>query len=306
MSQRVFEMPARLTAQPPEPRILAQCSTAEGVAMQLRSDPAGVLSVPELTSVLVAVHVGPAAKISCRRAGTSHTGSAVHGDIDIIPAGTPARWEMHDANDTALLMSLPIPVMDATANECGFNAQRVEIKNRFQIRDAQLENIGWAIKSEMELGSPSGRLYMDSLAVSVASRLVSAHSSITPRTERRGGLDGRTLKQTLEYIEEHLAEDSNALSLATIAAIAGLSASHFRALFRDSVGMAVHQYVIQRRIERAKSLLMQRRHTIAEVALATGFTHQSHLSRHLQRASGLSPARMRRILAEHTLPCFDQ
>src|SRR5579871_2570346 len=88
MSQRVFEMPARLTAQSLEPRILAQCSTAEGVAMQLRSDPAGVLRVPELTSVLVAVHVGPAAKISCRRAGTSHTGSAVHGDIDIIPAGT--------------------------------------------------------------------------------------------------------------------------------------------------------------------------------------------------------------------------
>jgi AraC family transcriptional regulator len=280
--------------------------TAEGVGLQLRRDPSGVLHVPELSSVLIAVHVGPAARISCRRAGSCHTGSAVHGDIDIVPAGTPARWEMHDKKDTSLLMSLPLPMMDAIAEECGFNPQRVEIKNRFQIRDAQLENIGWAIKSEMELGSPSGRLYMDSLAASAASRLVAAHSSVSPRTERRGGLDGRRLKQTLEYIEEHLASDANDLSLAQIAAITGLSASHFRTLFRDSVGIAVHQYVIQRRIERAKSLLMQRRHTIAEIALATGFTHQSHLSRHLQRASGLSPAQMRRVLAEHSMPHLNQ
>jgi AraC family transcriptional regulator len=299
MSQQVFEVPARSPAdQPPEPRIFAHCSTAEGVAMQLRSDPAGVLSVPELTTVLVAVHIGPAAKISCRRANTSHTGSAVHGDIDIIPAGTPARWEMHDKNDTALLISLPLPMMDAVAGECGFNPQRVEIRNRFQVRDAQLENIAWAIKSEMELGSPSGRLYMDSLAISVGSRLISAHSSVAAPTHRRGGLDGRTLKLTLEYIEEHLAED---LSLPRIATVAGLSASHFRTLFRDSVGTAVHQYVIQRRVERAKSLLMQGSHSIAEIALATGFTHQSHLSRHLQRASGLSPMQMRRIFAEHSV-----
>ncbi|HEY6376765.1 MAG TPA: AraC family transcriptional regulator, partial [Edaphobacter sp.] len=176
--------------------------------------------------------------------------------------------------------------------------QRVEIRNRFQVRDVQLENIAWAIKSEMELGSPSGRLYMDSLAISVGSRLISAHSSVAAPTQRRGGLDGRTLKQTLEYIEEHLAED---LSLARIAAVAGLSASHFRTLFRHSVGTAVHQYVIQRRVERAKSLLMQGGPSIAEIALATGFTHQSHLSRHLQRASGLSPKQMRRIFTEHSI-----
>jgi AraC family transcriptional regulator len=295
-------MPGRLTTQPPELLILAHCRTADGVGMQLRSDPAGILSVPELTSVLVSVHIGPAARISCRRAATSHTGSAVHGDIDIIPAGTPSRWEMHDENDTALLMSLPVPMMDAIAEECGFNPQSVEIRNRFQVRDAQLENIGWAIKSEMELGSPSGSLYMDSLAISVASRLISAHSSVSARTERRGGLDGRRLKQTLEYIEEHLAED---LSLARIAAVVGLSPSHFRTLFRDSVGTAVHQYVIQRRVERAKSLLMRNSHSVAEIALATGFTHQSHLSRHLQRASGFSPAQMRRILSEHATPRLD-
>src|ERR1700724_2799970 len=76
------------------PSIFAYGQTADGLALQLRSDPAGVLDVPELQSVLVAIHVGAAAKISCRRGGESHTGSAVHGDIDIIPARIDARWEI--------------------------------------------------------------------------------------------------------------------------------------------------------------------------------------------------------------------
>ena len=140
------------------PQVLAYGRTPHGMALQLRSDPAGVLEVPELQSVLISIHVGPAAKISCRRGGESHSGSAVHGDIDIVPAYTAARWEMHDPNDRALILSLPTTLMEAVAEENGFDLRRVEIRNRFQIRDTQLENICWALKTEMESSYPSGRL----------------------------------------------------------------------------------------------------------------------------------------------------
>jgi AraC family transcriptional regulator len=240
--------------------------------------------------------VGAAAKVSCRRGAESHTGSAVHGDIDIIPALTASRWELHDQNDTALIISLPPSLLDTVAEEQGYDSRRVEIRNRFQIRDAQLENICWALKAEMEASYPSGRLYTDSLAVSVASRLVSTHSSIAnPRPAQNGGLGGRRLKQALAYIEDHLSED---LSLSSIAAITGISASHFKTLFRESAGVPVHQYVIQRRIERAKDLLMQDKLSIAEIALATGFSHQSHLARHMRRSVGLSPRAMKRLFAD--------
>jgi AraC family transcriptional regulator len=278
------------------PSIFAYGATADGLALQLRSDPAGVLDVPELQNVLVAIHVGAAARISCRRGGESHTGSAVHGDIDIVPARMDARWEIHDQNDTALILALPPSLLDTVAEEQGFDSRRVEIRNRFQIRDAQLENICWALKAEMEANYPSGRLYTDSLAVSVASRLVSTHSSIArPRAAQSGGLGGRRLKQTLAYIEDHLSED---LSLSRVASITGISASHFKTLFRESAGVPVHQYVIQRRVERAKDLLMQDKLSIAEIALATGFSHQSHLARHMRRYVGLSPRAMKRLFAD--------
>jgi AraC family transcriptional regulator len=278
------------------PRIFAFGETADGLALQLRSDPAGVLNVPELQRVLVAIHVGAAARISCRRGGECHTGSAVHGDIDIVPARIDARWEIHDQNDTALILSLLPSLLDTVAEEQGFDSRRVEIRNRFQIRDAQLENICWALKAEMEANYPSGRLYTDSLAVSVASRLVTTHSSIAqPRAAQNGGLGGRRLKQTLAYIEDNLSED---LSLARIAAITGISGSHFKTLFRESAGVPVHQYVVQRRIERAKDLLMQDKLSLAEIALATGFSHQSHLARHMRRSVGLSPRAMKLLFAD--------
>ena len=278
------------------PWIIPYGATTEGLSLQLRSDPAGVLEVPELQSVLVAIHVGAAAKVSCRRGGESHTGSAVHGDIDIIPALTDARWEIHDQNDTALILGLPPSLLNLVAEEQGFDARRVEIRNRFQIRDAQLENICWALKAEMQSNYPSGRLYTDSLAISVASRLVSTHSSMAQRAiAKNGGLGGRRLKQALAYIEDHLSDD---LSLSRIASATGVSASHFKTLFRESSGVPIHQYVIQRRIERAKDLLMQGKLSIAEIALATGFSHQSHLARHMRRSVGLSPRAMKQLFAE--------
>ncbi len=277
------------------PQVLAYGRTDDGLALQLRSDPAGVLEVPELQQVLVSIHVGQAAKISCHRGGESHSGSAVHGDIDIVPAFTPARWEMHDTNDTALILGLPASLMNRVAEENGFDSRHLEIRNRFQIRDAQLENICWALKTEMESNYPSGRLYIDSLAVSVASRLVSSHSSIARRsTGLNRGLDGRRLKQALAYVEDHLSED---ISLSQLASLAGISASHFKALFRQSTGVPLHQYVIQRRLDRAKDLLMAGKLSITEIALASGFSHQSHLARHLRRSSGLSPSVMKRLFA---------
>src|SRR3984885_14087713 len=174
------------------PRIFPFGETSDGLALQLRSDPAGVLEVPEMQRVLVAIHVGAAAKISCRRGGQNHTGSAVHGDIDIIPALTPSRWEIHDQNDTALILALQPLLLDTVAEKHGFDSRRVEIRNRFQIRDTQLENICWALKAEMEANYPSGRLYTDSLAVSVASRLISPYSSVSQRpAAQNGGLGGR-------------------------------------------------------------------------------------------------------------------
>src|SRR5438309_1311156 len=109
----------------------------------LRSDEAGVMDVPGLPHAYVAIHAGPSVHVACRRGGYRHAGRAVYGDIDIIPAGTPSLWEMK-GKDTALLMRLSPALLRAAAQELGADPERVEIRNRFQMRDEAIENIGWA------------------------------------------------------------------------------------------------------------------------------------------------------------------
>ena len=262
-------------------------SVAEsGFRLSVRSDPAGKIEVPGVPDVYISIHLGPSVEMICRRGGSYHKGVAVHGDIDIIPAGTRGIWEL-TARDKALLIGLSPQLMNRAAEESNIDPQHVEIRNRFHVRDPQLENIAWALKAEMESGYPCGRPYLESLAYAVAVRLVHSHSSLpTEAPTVNGRLSGRKLKDVLSYIEENLGED---ISLVDIALVAGLSVSHFKKMFRDSVGIPVHQYLIRRRVERAKELLVRGELSISQIAFDTGFAHQSHLARHMRRLLGTTP-----------------
>jgi AraC family transcriptional regulator len=268
----------------PSPQILAHRVSAQGVAFQLRKYSRGVVEAPGRDNTLISIHIGPAAKLACRRAGRWFRGKAVHGDIDIIPANTPAHWEMLDENDTDLLLSLPQALLDSTVVDTGYP---VELRNRHQIRDSELEILCWAIQREMQAIYPSGRLYLDGLVLAVASRLVTRHSSVGNAPEAPNGvLSGHRLKQVLAFIEDQLAED---LSLDQVASVAGLSPSHTRTLFRRAIGVPLHQFIIQRRVELGRSLLLHSSLSIAEIAQTAGFAHQSHMARHMRRILGVTP-----------------
>ena len=73
---------------------------------------------------------------------------------------------------------------------------------------------------------------------------------------------------------------------------AGIGLSQFKSLFKQSVGLAPHQYLLRRRVERARELLERERLPIAEAAAATGFAHQSHLARNMRRLIGVTPRQL--------------
>jgi AraC family transcriptional regulator len=208
------------------------------VTLRLLSDPAGVIEVPAVPRVFLAIHVGRSVTMSCYRGGQSHRGMYVHGDIDIVPAGTPSIWAPEQP-DTALIVSLQPDLLNGTV-----------IRNRFQIRDPQIEHIGWALKAEMEAGYPAGAAFTHSLAQALATALVQRHSAVAttaarPARKVAAPLPGYTLRQALSYIEENLAGN---LPLAEMAGLCAMSVSHFKQMFRRTTGVPVHRYIIQRRV----------------------------------------------------------
>lgn len=254
--------------------------------MRLRTDPRGVVQIPARPNPTIAIHVGRSVYVSCSRGALKHRGLCVHGYSDIISPGTPSRWELNDA-DTVLLLSVGQRLLKNVAEETGRASREIEILNRFQTRDTQIEHIGWALKAEMEADYPNGRLYLESLAQALAVHLLNRHSSQAREiAQPKGGISGHRLKQVLSYIEDNLGQD---LSLENVAAVAGLSASYFKTAFRTSVGRPVHQYVIQRRVEQARTMLAQGDASISQVAAATGFAQRSHLAYHMRRLLGVTP-----------------
>lgn len=261
--------------------------------LSVLSDEPGIVELPSLRNTIVSIHIGPSVQVACRRGGSSFRGTAVHGDIEIIPAYTPGTWEIKQ-RDNCFALSISPELLNLAIEEIDLEPGRIEIRNHFQVRDLQLEHIGWALKAEMEAGYPCGRLYLDSLAMSAVARLVRCHSSLPVEPANQiGRLSGRRLKDVLAHIEDNLSQD---LSLTDIAAVAGLSVSHFKNLFRESVGLPAHQYLIRRRVERAKSLLAEGKMSISQIAFETGFAHQSHLARHMRRLLGVSPKALRDTL----------
>jgi len=99
------------------------------------------------------------------------------------------------------------------------------------------------------------------------------------------------LNRATAHINEHLEGD---LSLAHLANVAGLSVSHFKMMFRRSVGMPVHQFVIRRRVQEAARLLSGGQGSISGVALQAGFANQSHMARCMRRVLGTTPAALLR------------
>ncbi|WP_437841419.1 helix-turn-helix domain-containing protein [Sorangium sp. So ce1153] len=209
------------------------------------------------------------------------------GDIDILPAGFADVWEEEDAN-TSLILRLSPSLLRRAAIDMGRDPDKAGLDLRHQLRDPQIQHIAWALDAERMAGYPSGLLYTESLGLALAVHLLgrSPAPSKPPR-----GLSKLQLRRLTSYIEEHL--DQN-LSLERLAGVAEVSASHLKTLFKRSTGVPVHEYVVQRRVERAKALLLRGDLPASQVAIEAGFAHQSHMARCMRRVLGVTPTALAR------------
>jgi len=115
-------------------------------------------------------------------------------------------------------------------------------------------------------------------------------SAETISAPSRGGLSPAVTRRVCDYIEGHL---DKKIRLDGLAALTGLSTDHFARAFHQSVGVPPHTYLLRRRLEQVEHMLKKTRAPLSEIALATGFSDQSHLARHFRRWAGVSPRQAR-------------
>ncbi len=115
----------------------------------------------------------------------------------------------------------------------------------------------------------------------------------------RGGLVPWQLKRVKAFIEANLEKP---LTVAELASVARLGPSYFQRAFRKSMGISVHAYLVQRRINRAQALMCSSDLPLSEIALATGFSDQAHFTMRFHRNVGVTPAAWRRERSDRRAP----
>jgi AraC family transcriptional regulator len=210
----------------------------------------------------------------------------------------PAGHEYHDAWQEARALTRVLylyfdPAKMPTHHET--NAVPATLAARLFFEDATLSDTALKLKRLIEhAGANSGR-YLEAVGIVLAHELIRLNAG-PPRIEvpMRGGLAAWQQRVITTHIEEHLAEQ---ISLTALAELVGLSPYHFCRAFRQSFGTPPHRHHTSRRIERAKTLLVESASSVTEVGLAVGFRETSSFTTVFRKATGQTPTAYRRSFA---------
>jgi len=159
------------------------------------------------------------------------------------------------------------------------------------IKDAQLEGVLRSLQSRAWSIEPTN-LLLDSWAVilsEVLLRRLSRHGERQGKSSF-GKIPGRAVASVVDYIEVNIDQD---LRLTALASVAAMSVYHFARSFEETVGLPPHKYVLVRRVARARVMLRNSEISLAHVALACGFSSQTHLTTAFRQMLGVTPGRYR-------------
>jgi AraC family transcriptional regulator len=213
-------------------------------------------------------------------------GQAHH--FDLYAAGRfKAITTSGDPSDK-LIVSFPPELTASLAKDDVDNDASAGLEHcHFQFPDRMLEQLVRALAQHARDREPLGALYTRSLSAAVLRRLGSARPRTAPDGEAR--LQAKTQALLSELIDSRLAKPPDVRDLARLA---GLRTSEFLKAFRRSFGSTPHQYLLERRIERAKGLLGLDRPLIA-IALELGFASHAHFSASFHARVGCTPTEFR-------------
>ena len=242
--------------------------------------------------VIVARHCGQPVRLEWRTPDSDALRSQLilRGDVHIKSAGEQfwQRWRVPAdvlviAFDRNFFANLSHQVAGTDSDLIG----------ELAVTDRRLDELTALFDQELLEDGVNGRLYVENLAAALAVYLVQRRHSRPAIMLPYANLAPARFRRVVEYIDTHLTND---LGLTELSQVSGLNPHHFAHAFKVTTGVPPHRFIIERRIDKARALLEDKRQSIAEIALDLGFSNQSHFTQHFRRIVGTTPAKYRRDL----------
>jgi AraC family transcriptional regulator len=261
-------------------------------AARYREAPASEINLSPLTHHTLVLISRPPEELELRYEGVKRHVPPAAGSITVVPAGNPILWRWSGRKDSLHVYLEPGLVARVAAEAFELDPARMTVRPLDGLDLPHLRAAMGAVDAELTADGTGGPLAAESLANVLTVHLI--RHTLAPRRLARGpdgALPRARLRAVVEYIEEHL--DASP-TLEQIAAVARLSPYHFARQFKTATGLPPHEYVIARRVERAKQFLQGGGDlALAEVAAQAGFSDQSQFSRHFKRLVGVTPGQFR-------------
>lgn len=208
--------------------------------------------------------------------------------LHILPANTEARLRAEGPQDM-IFLALPAAFLTELRERAGFGAEELVAGNTDYFHDGRVIRLVLSIWTACRDPSAAAVLTVDSLLLALVARLLQRRRRgiVTSRAP----LSDRELRIIADAVE---AQIETPVRLDELAMTIGLTRFQFARSFREKTGQPPHQYVLARRLNRARTLLVQPRMTLTEIAYACGFASQSHMSDTFRSHLGITPGAYRR------------
>jgi AraC family transcriptional regulator len=242
-----------------------------------------------LSDNLMVLHRGGPVGITYVVDGKSVARHIPRGGVFFLPAGQACNVVLHEALESThiYLRSDLFVDREGASNLIG------GIAPMLGEQDSVLEHLAAAVGDTITSGLPASSLFVDPIAQAIASRFIAInfHKPTPEAGKHLNQLGARQMQRIRDFVEAHLATD---IRLDQMAELCGRSTEYFVRLFKATNGVSPYQYVLNLRIERARKLLGDETQSLADIALACGFSHQEHFTRMFRRFTGVTPGRYRR------------
>jgi AraC family transcriptional regulator len=181
--------------------------------------------------------------------------------------------------------------LDELAFDQGMRPTKGLMLSAWGSQDKVLFGLANALLDRVDRADERSALFVDHVALAFHAHIIETYgNAAVPVGSSSGKLSPWQLRRAIDFMATHLDDDP---TIAELAQECGLSSGYFARAFRRTTGITPHQWLVRKRVERARTLLLGSALGLADIAVMCGFVDQSHFSRVFARFEGDSPGRWR-------------
>ncbi|WP_299650459.1 AraC family transcriptional regulator [uncultured Tateyamaria sp.] len=246
----------------------------------------------EYGNAVLVLSTQSAGKLRVEAGGGKHDAEIRSGSLTFMPPGIDQHYDF-DGETTNTFLSINQSLLDRVAESNPGLGRVGGLEPRASFFRPALQKLVEEHYAVMAAGDDGWRVLSEAISLRIAYEIFTAFNGSDAQKAGAAPLTQAELNTLIEFIE---AEMEHNFDLSDMAGLLDRDAFGFSRAFKAATGESPHQFLIQRRLMRVKQMLAQSNAPLAEIAYATGFSNQSHMTAAFSKAIGVPPGAFRKAL----------